>query len=63
MSFPLKCVIELVPVKESGDAARTRAERRAYLVERGYKVCEVKAAEVEKDVGQVIDRLHDLIGQ
>ncbi len=63
VSFPLKCVIDLMPARETGDAARTRAERRAYLTERGYKVCEVKAAEVEKDAGNVLDQLYDLIGQ
>jgi very-short-patch-repair endonuclease len=55
-------VIDLTPAKETGDAARTRAERRAYLTERGYKVCEVKAAEIERDVGKVLDRFHDLVG-
>ena len=63
VSFPLKCVIDLMPAKETDDAARTRAERRAYLAERGYKVCEVRAAEVENDAGKVLDQLHDLVGQ
>ena len=57
VSFPLRCVIDLVPAKEAGDAARARAEKRAWLTERGYKVCEVKAAEVEKDVCKVLDQL------
>ena len=61
VSFPLKCVIDLVPAKESDDAARTRAERRAYLTERGYRVCEVRADEVEGDVGAVLDALVGLI--
>jgi len=55
VSFPLKCVIDLVPVQESDDVARTRAERRVYLTERGYRVCEVRAEEVERDVGKVLD--------
>jgi very-short-patch-repair endonuclease len=42
---------------------RTRAERRAYLTERGYRVCEVTAAEVEKDAGKTLDRLHGLVEQ
>jgi len=57
VSFPLKCVIDLVPVRESDEAARTRAERRTYLTERGYRVCEVRAEEVERDVGKVLDQL------
>jgi tRNA/rRNA methyltransferase len=63
VSFPLRYVIELVPVKETDDAARTRAERRAYLTERGYSVCDVAAAEVEKDVSKVLDQLHSLVGR
>lgn len=52
-----------MPAKETDDAARTRTERHAYLAERGYKVCEVRAAEVENDTGKVLDQLHDLVGQ
>ncbi len=57
VSFPLKCVIELVPAGESEAAARTRAERRKYLLERGYRVRDVKAADVERDVAQVLGDL------
>jgi tRNA/rRNA methyltransferase len=57
VSFPLKCVIDLVPMGENNDAARVRAERRAYLVEREYRVCEVRAEAVEKDLGTVLDDL------
>jgi tRNA/rRNA methyltransferase len=63
VSFPLRCVIDLMPAEETADAARTRSERRTYLTERGYKVCEVKTAEVEKDTGKVLDQLHRLVGQ
>jgi very-short-patch-repair endonuclease len=41
---------------------RTRTERRAYLSERGYRVCEVKAADAERDVGEVLDQLSAVIG-
>jgi len=57
VSFPLKCVIDLVPAKETDDAKRTRAERHAYLAERGYRVCKVSAAEAENDVRRVLDDL------
>src|SRR5215467_4784440 len=57
VSFPLKCVIDLVPVKETDDAMRTRAERHTYLTERGYRVCDVTAAEVERDSAKALDRL------
>ena len=61
VSFPLKCVIDLVPATEPDEAARTRAERRTYLAERGYRVCEVRAVEVEKDVGKVLGSLSAVI--
>jgi tRNA/rRNA methyltransferase len=57
VSFPLKCVIDLVPSAEPDEATRTRAERRAYLAGRGYRVCEVSAVEVEKDLAGVLGHL------
>ena len=57
VSFPLKCVIDLASSQESEEMTRTRTERRAYLNERGYRVCEVKAADAERDVGEVLNRL------
>jgi tRNA/rRNA methyltransferase len=57
VSFPLKCVIDLKPPSESAEAAATRAERRAYLTERGYRVVGVGAEEAERDVAGVLDRL------
>jgi tRNA/rRNA methyltransferase len=61
VSFPLKCVIDLVPAAEDEGAARLRAEKWAYLTERGYQVIEAKAASVEKDVGKVLDELAQAI--
>jgi very-short-patch-repair endonuclease len=46
-----------VPAHETGEAAHTRAERRAYLAERGYRVCEVRAEDVEREVSKVLDEL------
>jgi tRNA/rRNA methyltransferase len=57
VSFPLKCVIDLVPAEESKDAQRTRTERRSYLEERGYRVVEVKGAEAETDLAAALERL------
>ena len=57
VSFPLKCVLDLVPAHETGEAAHTRAERHAYLAERGYRVCEVRAEDVEREVSKVLDEL------
>jgi tRNA/rRNA methyltransferase len=55
VSFPLKAVIELIPVEETDTGASTRAERRAWLTERGYRVIDVEMAEVERDLGAVLD--------
>jgi len=61
VSFPLKCVIDLVSSQESEEMGRTRAERRAYLGERGYRVFEVKAADAERDVREVLDQLSAVV--
>jgi len=57
VSFPLKCVVDLVPNEESTEAARARSERRVYLTARDYRVMEVNSAEVERDMAAVLDDL------
>ena len=57
VSFPLKAVIELIPAGETDAAASARAERRAWLSERGYRVIDVNMAEVERNVGEVLNTL------
>jgi tRNA/rRNA methyltransferase len=57
VSFPLRLVVELVSAEESDAAAKTRAERRAWLIERGYRVLEVDTRAVEADLPQVLDQL------
>ena len=42
---------------EGEAAAQARAERRAWLVERGYRVVDVAMAEVEADIASVLDRV------
>jgi tRNA/rRNA methyltransferase len=60
VSFPLRLVIDLVPADESAAAAKSRADKRAWLHERDYVVTEVKAGEVESDLAGVLDRLDRL---
>ena len=62
VSFPLKCVIDLVPASEPDDAQRGRAEKRAWLAGHDYKVVAVEAADVEHDVKAVLDRLAAALG-
>ena len=57
VSFPLRVVIDLVPARESEIAAKTRADRRAWLIERDYRVLDVAARDVEADLGPVLDLL------
>src|SRR5499427_3621728 len=61
VSFPLKCVIDLLPPQETDAAARTRAQRRVYLTERSYRVCEVRAEDVERDVQGALEALSAVI--
>jgi tRNA/rRNA methyltransferase len=62
VSFPLKCVIDLVPAEETDEATKGRADKRAYLETRGYRVVEVRAVEVEKDLVSVLEELVAAIG-
>ena len=57
VSFPLRLVIDLVPGEESMAAAAARAQKRAWLVERDYRVVDIGAAEVEANLKSVLDRL------
>jgi tRNA/rRNA methyltransferase len=57
VSFPLRTVIDLVPADEAAEARQRRAEKRAWLAEHDYKVIDVKAAEVERDVTPVLEAL------
>jgi tRNA/rRNA methyltransferase len=56
VSFPLKCVIDLVPAAESDAAAQARADKRAWLSAHGYRVIEARADEVERDVAKVLKK-------
>ena len=61
VSFPLRTVLELLPEQESEASAKARAEKRAWLAGRGYRIIELKADELETDVHQVLDRLDGTI--
>jgi tRNA/rRNA methyltransferase len=63
VSFPLRLVIDLVPVDESEAAGKARCERRAWLEQRDYRVVVVQAAEVETDVGAVLERIMAVIAK
>ena len=57
VSFPLRVILDLVPEEESEPAARARAEKCAWLTERGYRVIAVRAADVEAGLADVLDAI------
>ena len=57
VSFPLRVVIDVVPGDEPEPAQTSRAQKRRWLEERGYRVLVVSGAELEADVGRILDRL------
>jgi len=61
VSFPLRLVIDVVPAHESTAAVKARAERRAWLSERGYRVLDVDARAIEVDLPRVLDQLAQAI--
>jgi tRNA/rRNA methyltransferase len=63
VSFPLRLIIDLVPADEADAVARARAEKRAWLAERGYAIVEVEAADVEADCTAVLAMLERAIGE
>ena len=62
VSFGLRAVIDIVPGEESAPAAEARADKHAWLAERGYRVLPVRAAAIEADAGKVLDELEAAIG-
>jgi tRNA/rRNA methyltransferase len=61
VSFPLRCVIELAPDGESGEAQRQRVARRAWLAAHRYRVIEIDANEAEQDVSKTLDTIFSVI--
>jgi tRNA/rRNA methyltransferase len=57
VSFALRVVIDVVPDEESAPAAKTRAERIDWLQQRDYRIIVIPVAQIEADLGGVLDRL------
>jgi tRNA/rRNA methyltransferase len=57
VSFPLRCVIDLVPASEPEDARKNRAEKRQWLAEHDYRVVALAIDEVERDLDVALDTL------
>ena len=63
VSFPLRLVLDLKPADEDAAAAQARADKRAWLAARGYRVIEIVARDAEADVGALLDRLEQAIAE
>jgi tRNA/rRNA methyltransferase len=53
----LRVVIDVVPAGEEPAAAKARADRYAWLAERGYTVVALRAAEIETDMAIALSRI------
>jgi tRNA/rRNA methyltransferase len=62
VSFPLRVVVDLVPAAEEPAAAKTRADKYAWLTERGYTIVTLSAAEIETDTAASLARLDSALG-
>jgi tRNA/rRNA methyltransferase len=62
VSFPLRTVIELLPQEESEVARQARMERKVWLMERGYRVIEIRAREAESDVANILNQIDAALG-
>jgi tRNA/rRNA methyltransferase len=61
VSFPLRVVIDIVAAGEAEAAVTARRHRQAWLVERGYRIIDVREDEVNSNLDGVLDRLADAI--
>ncbi len=57
VSFPLRLAIELIAATETGEIAKDRAERRAWLEQRGYRVIDIAEADLQDDLEPVLSSL------
>ena len=57
VSFPLRVVVDLVPAHEEAAAAKARADKHAWLVERGYRIVTLATALVETDLAAALGQI------
>jgi tRNA/rRNA methyltransferase len=57
VSFPLRMVIDIVPQAESETAAAARAKKRAWLIERGYRVVSLTEQAITADIATALATL------
>jgi tRNA/rRNA methyltransferase len=57
VSFALRIVIEMVPDDESPAAVQARAQRAAWLEQRGYRIIVLAVSRIEPDLSEALDWL------
>jgi tRNA/rRNA methyltransferase len=62
VSFPLRVVVDLVPAHEEAAAAKARADKHAWLVERGYRIVALATVLVETDLAAALGQIDQIIG-
>jgi tRNA/rRNA methyltransferase len=63
VSFPRRLVIDVLPAQESEQAIKARAEKHAWLAERGYKVLSLCAGDLETDLAAALEGINHAIGR
>jgi len=63
VSFPLRTVIELIPADESEAVIKARADRAAWLRERGYRIIELSASDIAADLPAALDQIAGAIAE
>jgi tRNA/rRNA methyltransferase len=63
VSFPLRLVLDVVPNEESAPAAVARADKRAWLIERDYRIVEVRESQLMADAAAVLERIAAAVSQ
>ena len=57
VSFDLRLVLDVVPGDEDAAAAKARADKRAWLEARGYRVIALPGAQIDADLPGVLEKL------
>jgi tRNA/rRNA methyltransferase len=61
VSFPLRVVIDILAAGEAETAVTARRHRQAWLIERGYRIIDVREDEVNSNLEGLLDRLADVM--
>ena len=61
VSFPLRLVIDVVPADENDAAAKARADKHAWLRERGYRVVALPSQAIEADLASALEGINRVI--